>query len=81
MSTKGTPRVPDGQTNAKLSLQLRKQRRTNQATQNENSTNEPPTQHTDLFNIKRPGGMREAVRRPTRDGVLDKSLDLLAPGP
>ena len=33
------------------------------------------------FHIKRPGGMREAVRRPTRDGVLDTILDLLDSGP
>ena len=33
------------------------------------------------FHIKRPGGMREAVRRPTGDGVLDTNLDLLGSGP
>ena len=27
---------------------------------------------TPTFHIKRPGGMREAVRRPTGDGVLDQ---------
>ena len=26
------------------------------------------------FHIKRPGGMREAVRRPTGDGVLDTEI-------
>ena len=33
------------------------------------------------FHIKRPGGMREAVRRPTGDGVLDTIQDLLGSGP
>ena len=33
------------------------------------------------FHIKRPGGMREAVRRPTGNGALDTSLDLLGSGP
>ena len=29
---------------------------------------------TPTFHIKRPGGMREAIRRPTRDGVLDTEI-------
>ena len=33
------------------------------------------------FHIKRPSGMREAVRRPTGDGVLDQIQELLGSGP
>ena len=36
---------------------------------------------TPTFHIKRPGGMREAVRRPTGDGVLDTIQDLLGSDP
>ena len=28
------------------------------------------------INIQRPGGMREAIRRPSRDGVLDHLIEV-----
>ena len=36
---------------------------------------------TPTFHIKQPGGMHEAVRRPTGDGVLDQIQDLLGSDP
>ena len=47
--------------------------RTNTQTDAKTTTQQPTKQTTQI------GGMREAIRRPTWDGVLDPTLELLAP--